>query len=276
MRKVVIAFLAVTALAANMALAQMAADKAGVDKAAAAAAPKLVRPLPFKVGETLTYEISFSKFIFSGTIGELKLLVEKGGGSKPELLETRAVMESKGFFPKLFGMKVNNHFSALVSSEDFGLHTATRLIEEGNVRREQKTVVDREKGRVIYTDRDLVNGKADPKIKESNSPNWVHDTISALYYLRTQKLKEGDRLTLPVTDAGQVHDIPVVVGKSEEIKVDAGKFKTVQLDTKIFGLLVRRDGEMVIWVTDDERHIPVRARIKTSAGTVTVSLKSIS
>ncbi len=89
-------------------------------------------------------------------------------------------------------------------------------------------------------------------------------------------MKEGDRLTLPITDSGQVHDIPVIVGKREEIRVDAGKFQTVQLDTKIFGLLVRRDGEMIIWVTDDDRHIPVRARIKTSAGTVTVSLKHIS
>ncbi len=169
MRKVVIALFVVTALAANVVTAQMAAEKTGTDKVTSPA-PKLIRPLPFKVGETLIYEVSFSKFIFSGTIGELKMSVEKGREARPELLETRAEMESKGFFPKLFGMKVNNRFSALVSSEDFGLHSATKLIEEGDARREQKTVVDREKGRITYSDRDLVDSKAAPRIKESNSP----------------------------------------------------------------------------------------------------------
>ena len=98
--------------------------------------PKISHPLPFKFGETLFYEVSFSKFIFSGTIGELKLWVSKtgpgpeAGGEKPEMIELRAEAVSKGFFPKLFGLKVRDRFTSVVSPQDFGLHTSVKLIEE--------------------------------------------------------------------------------------------------------------------------------------------------
>ena len=38
---------------------------------------------------------------------------------------------------------------------------------------------------------------------------------------------------------------------------------------------VRRSGEMFLWLSDDARRIPVRARIKTSGATVIADLKSI-
>ena len=43
--------------------------------------PSIPRPLPFAAGEILTYDISFSKFILSGTVGQLKMSVvsEKTG-----------------------------------------------------------------------------------------------------------------------------------------------------------------------------------------------------
>ena len=61
--------------------------------------PKISQPLPFKIGETLTYEVTFSKLIFSGTIGELKLSVSKPDSNKFDQIELKAEAVSKGFFP---------------------------------------------------------------------------------------------------------------------------------------------------------------------------------
>ncbi|HSQ19912.1 MAG TPA: hypothetical protein VLR92_06010, partial [Blastocatellia bacterium] len=55
----------------GIAVAQLSPEKV------AFTAPKIVEPLPFKIGETLTYDVSFSKLIFSGTIGELELSVSR-------------------------------------------------------------------------------------------------------------------------------------------------------------------------------------------------------
>src|SRR5215475_1132534 len=88
--------------------AQLTSEKAAIAK------PKLVDPLPFKVGETLVYDVSFSKLIFSGVIGELKLTVSRPDPpTAPELLELKADAVSKGFFPALFGIKVKDKFVSL-------------------------------------------------------------------------------------------------------------------------------------------------------------------
>jgi hypothetical protein len=242
--------------------------------------PKVSHPLPFKIGETLVYEVSFSKFIFSGVIGELKLWVSepgkqpKEGDEKPEMIELRAEAVSKGFFPKLFGLKVRDRFTSFVSPQDFGLHTSVKHIEEGKVQREHKSVINREAGRVTYIERDLVSTSGKPKVKEAASPSWIQDLLSATYYVRTQKLDEGDVMAVPISDGGQAYNVEVVVGKREEIKVSTGKFKTIRLEVKAFdGRFVRRKGEMFVWLTDDEKRVPVRAKIKTSGATVTIDLK---
>ncbi len=241
----------------------------------ALASPKIVEPLPFKIGETLFYEVSFSRFIFSGTIGELKLSVSNPhDSSKPNTLELKAEAVSKGFFPALFGIRVRDSYDSLVSRADFGLQTSIKLLEEGKNRREQKSVVDREIGRVTYTDRDLLKPKSEPTVKEKPSPLWVQDLLSAIYFVRAQPLKEGDVVSVPISDAAEIHNIEVVVGKREEVKTALGRFKAVQLNAKVFdGRYIKRSGEMLVWVSDDERRLPLRARVKTSGYTITVDLK---
>lgn len=239
--------------------------------------PKIAEPLPFKIGETLAYDVSFSRLIFSGTIGELKFTVSRPlDTTKPDLIELRAEAVSKGFFPALFGLKVKDRYISLINQSDFGMHSSTKLLEEGRVRREQRSVLNREAGLVTYTDRDLANVKSQPKVKEKPSPSWIQDLLSTIYFVRTQPLKEGDVIPVPISDGGEIYNIEVIAGKREEIKIGAGKFKAIQLNAKVFdGRYVRRTGEMLVWVTDDPTRIPVRARIKTSGATVTVDLKRL-
>jgi hypothetical protein len=263
-------FILALACAPGASVGQMPSEKV-------AFAPKISKPLPFRVGESLSYEVSISKFIFSGAVGELKLSVAKSDyQAKQSLLDIRAEVNSKGFFPKIFGVKVRDMFNSTVNSEDLGLHLSSKTLEEGKVRREQKSVIDREAGRVTYTERDLANEKTEPKVKEAASPTWIQDLLSTCYFVRTQKLNDGDVIKVPISDVGEVFNIEIVVAGREEIKVDAGKFKTIKLNAMIFdGRYIKRSGEMFVWLSDDATRIPVRAKIKSSGSTVTVDLKRI-
>ena len=239
--------------------------------------PAVTDPLPFKIGETLSYNVNFTKLIFSGSIGELKLKVSKvPDPGKSEMIELTAEAVSKGFFPALFGVKVKNRYISLVNLTDFGIHSSTKLIEEGKIRREQKSVVNRETGNVIYTDRDLTSTKSEPKIKEKSSPIWIQDLLSTIYFVRAQPLKEGDVIQVPISDGGHVYNIEVIAGKREEIKSGGTKYKAIQLNAKVFdGRYIKRSGEMLVWVSDDPTRVPLRARIKSSGATITVELKRI-
>src|SRR6185295_16110180 len=143
--------------------------------------------------------------------------------------------------------------------------SSTKLLEEGKVRREQKSIIDREAGRVTFTDRDLATEKSEPRTNEKPSPSWIQDVLSAIYYVRTQPLKEGGVIPIPISDGGETYNIEVVAGKREELKVASAKIKAIQLNAKVFdGRYLKRSGEMLVWITDDDRRVPVRARVKTS------------
>lgn len=267
-------------LGLGFAAAQAAPEKTPSEKAAFAS-PKIAQPLPFKLGETLLYEVTFSKTVFSGTIGELTLTVSKpnspsdsSGPSMADLLELKAEAVSKGFFPALFGMKVRNRYSSIVNQTDFGVQTSTKLVEQGKVRREQKTELNRETGLVTYTDRNLTIEKSPPNVKKKPAPSWIQDLVSTIYFVRTQPLNEGDVVAIPISDGGEIYNIEVVAGKRQEIKTRAGKFKAIQVNAKIFdGRYVKRSGEMLVWISEDAARLPVRARVKTSGATITVDLK---
>jgi hypothetical protein len=255
-------------------LAQDAPERASI----AAVRPKIDQPLPFKEGESLVYEASFSRLIFSGVIGEIRLDVTRID-SKPEnsgVVELRAEAVSKGFFPKLFGIRVRDEFISEVSAGDFGLRNSIQKIDEGKNKREQRATINPETRRVVYAEQNLADKTARPKIKQADSPAWVLDVLSAIYFLRTQKLEPGSVIPVPLTENAKFYDVEVVVLSREEIKVDAGKFKTVRLDVKAFnGRYTQRKGEMHLWMTDDPQRIPVRARIKSSGATVTIDLKRL-
>jgi hypothetical protein len=245
-----------------------------IDDKASPVVPKISQPLPFKVGENLFYDVSFERLIFSGTIGDMKLSVSKAEAAKPNLIALKADLVSKGFFPTLFGIKVKDQFNAVVSTEDFGLLSSSKLRQEGKINTEEKNQVNRKQGRVTYTFRDLANQSVEPKILEAACPNWVQDIISAIYFIRTQELKEGAVIPVPITDYGQNFVIDVIIGKREEVKVDAGKFKTIKVETKAFsGRLIKKSGELFLWFSDDARRLPVKARVKVSGTTINIELK---
>jgi len=255
--------------------AQVSSDKPALS-VQSPASPRVSHPLPFQPGETLVYEVSFSKLIFSGVVGDVKFSVSKPADPIANTIEFKAEAVSRGFFPTLLGFKVRDTYSSTVNASGLGLHSFKRSIQEGKTRREVASVIDRQTGRVTHTERNPSDDKAPPKVKESVSPVWVQDVLSAIYFVRAQKLNEGDVIPIPITDGGEVYNIEVVVGKREELNVFVGKFKTLRLDAKVFdGRFLKRSGEMLVWVSDDPKRLIVRARIKTSGATVIVELKRI-
>jgi hypothetical protein len=308
---------------------------AGAKSSQSDAGHSIIQPLPFKRGEVLTYNIGFSKLVFSGSIGQLKLTVRNGqttggvdqgkasgsattlrdgtsskdpkdtakpeepakdaspknskdavkpegpvsdasgtGGNaeQPATIEFGAGVVSKGFFTWLFGIKIEDSYGAVVSSEDLGLLRSWKEIDQGDLHRRYETKVNREQSTVSYSETDR-NKPGPATVKTGACPRWVLDLLSAVYFIRTQEFKFGSPITIPLTDVGQVYQIDVVPVKAEEVEVEAGKFKSIQLDLKIFdGKYVKRSGQLLVWLSDDRRRLPVRARLKSSGTTVNITL----
>ncbi|HNH80870.1 MAG TPA: DUF3108 domain-containing protein [Acidobacteriota bacterium] len=249
-------------------------------------------PFPFQVGESLTFEFKFSRFPIYGTIGQLNMNVvpvenltsevKKDDpspipASKSSEQETRfglqALAESKGFIPALFGLKVRDTFTSVVDLTDFSSLYMRKDIDEGKKHKKQVSLFHREKPEIHFSETDLSVANAQAAARTIEGVPWTTDLLSFWYMLRMQPFKEGETIPMVLYDDGKIFNVDVVVGKSEKISVEAGKYTARKLIIKAHeAQFIRRKGEYLIWISEDKNRLPVKVRFRTSSGTLTAEL----
>jgi hypothetical protein len=185
--------------------------------------------------------------------------------------EANLDLESAGLVSRLY--KVDNHYSSL-AGESLCAVSSILKAHEGSRHRETRVTFDRERGKAVYREQDLTKNTVNSK--EIDIPACVYDVIGALYHLRTMTLEVGQSALLPVSDGKKSVMARVEAQERETIKTDAGSFKTVRYEAFLFNnVLYRRRGRLFIWLTDDNRRLPVQIRVRLPfyIGTVTLQLE---
>lgn len=197
--------------------------------------------------------------------------------SQPLLLSTDVI--SKGWFHKLFGINFHYHVDSQVEPNAFYALRTDKLDEQGKRVRRGEAVFDQEAKKVEYTERDPNDAQQPPRVITAALEGPTQDVVSAVYFLRTQPLTPGQTFTIAVSDSGRVFQVPAVVSAEKKpLKSVLGKTAVVRVDVELFGPgrpVEQGKGKMAIWVTSDERHIPVKARLSTDMGQLDITLKSI-
>ena len=147
----------------------------------------------------------------------------------------------------------------------------TKKIREGKRQRDILLTFDRENGKGCYLAHDF--SKTPPvELKNEevkNVPKCVQDILSAIYFSRLRELRIGEKYPLTISDDGTVKNVEVKVIRSETVEVAAGKFQALKVETgSLFGGLFKTSGTLLIWVTGDERKIPIRFEAKIKLGKV--------
>jgi hypothetical protein len=107
--------------------------------------------------------------------------------------------------------------------------------------------------------------------KSGTIPKYVQDIVSSLYYLRTQDLEVGKKYSIDVYTGKMSYPMIVSVLKKEDVKVSNEKFRCIKVEPKVdeekFSLF-RIKGKLYVWLTDDERRLPVKMQTKIFIGSV--------
>jgi hypothetical protein len=113
------------------------------------------------------------------------------------------------------------------------------------------------------------------EIRNFDVPQYVQDLISSFYYMRTLNYgsaKEGDVFTVNYFSDDKVVPMNVRFGGREDIDVSAGEFKTFILSPQLSEGFTNKTSDITIWLTDDDRKIPVKVRMKIVIGALTAEL----
>jgi Protein of unknown function (DUF3108) len=126
--------------------------------------------------------------------------------------------------------------------------------------------------KAILNEKNLISGIS--KHQESPIAGCVTDSLSAIFYAASQPMVVGQSFQVPLADAMKTIPVTMKVEGHEEVKTPAGTFQTVRVEPTADAGIVKNRGNIWIWYTDDERHMPVQMRARLFWGTITFRLTS--
>ncbi len=195
-------------------------------------------------------------------IGDLYLILKQVGNDEYEI---HARVTDYGIFK--FFYPVDDTFVTLVRGAFKQPYIYNVLQKEGRgseVRR--LSHYDQDKLIVTYRKNDL------PELAfEISGP--VHNEFSSFYITRSMELEPGKSFIVPTFADKKRNEVKVVVKGREVIDSSLGRVETqVVMPLMKFKGLYDKEGDTIIWLTDDECRVPVKIRSKILIGALTADL----
>ncbi len=224
------------------------------------------RVIPFKPGEKLHFEVRWG-FIRAGEATLQVLPIEEVNGEK--VLRFLMTVRTSSFVDVFY--KVRDTYESLT---DMAMNHAIHYRKEKQGHKKKEVIVrfdwEKKETQYITTGEDwepvpLITGSFDP--------------LSVFYAFRTHDLEIGKELLVPVSDGKKCVMGVAKVLKRERIKIKMGEYDAflIEPDMKDIGGVFEKsdDAKIKIWVTADEKKIPLRFKSKVIVGSFVAELASI-
>lgn len=254
-----------TVLALALALAAAVAGLAGFARAAEAPVTPVIsttasraRGLPFGPGESLRFSIEYG-LIKAGTAWLEVEPMQVYKGRPCYHLVSRA--ESNEFMSKIY--KVRDRIDSLIDAEGLYSWRYRKRTREGSYARDYDIKYDPPTGKATYADGE-----------EYDAEPWSKDALAAFYYVRHMPLEVGRDIEVTHHSDRRSNGILVKVHSRESVTVPAGTFDCFVIEPIASeGGLFKASGRMQIWVTADERRMPVLMKSKIPVGSIDAVLQ---
>jgi len=223
----------------------------------------LASPRPgfsFPQKQTLTYSVDWRVFP-AGTA----VLHFEAAGDRERLSATAGTI---GAINLLF--HVDDRFQSTFDREKGCTFEFDKQTVEGRRQINSTQKLDYVQAKSLLDEKNLVTGQN--KHLESQLPGCVTDLLTGVFYAASQNIEVGKNFVIPVVDALRIVPVTMKVEGREEIKTSLGTFKTLRVQPTAEAGVVKNRGNIWIWYTDDERHLPVQMRARLFWGTITFRL----
>ena len=238
------------------------------------AAPPPAGAAVFKVGETATYSVQWVTGpldLQAGTI-VLKAVApdasDMGIGAATPAWVFEATAETAAWVSRFFEAK--DRFRTSADAQFIPL-LHQRFLREG------RRVVDR-----VYAydheARHVRSADSPGAAREATAmalPLAAHarDSLTALWYVRTLPLSPGTSFEMPINEAGRNQKATITVEPRENVTVQGRSQPALRIRPQLTARVQRRQAiEATIWISADERRLPLQADITAGFGRVVLKL----
>ena len=167
--------------------------------------------------------------------------------------------------------RVNDLNEALLDIVQFHTLRFYKSLEEGDYRYQEEVLFDQDAGMVYYPE------ESDSALASMEIPQHALDALSCLYFARTLPLEPGETYYVDCHIDNENYPLEIIVHEREHIRVPAGEFDCILVQPGLRGQgIFDQQGEIWVWLTDDERHMPVLMRSAIIIGEIVCVLEEYS
>lgn len=214
----------------------------------------------FPVGERMEYSVTWGGARIGRSVLALAAIDTIGGREV-----YRATLNTEGGPPFY---RLEDRLTSWIQPEPFATVRFDQNLRQGGYRRNRRHVMDLEQ--VTYSRYDLVDDEWVPHEEEADVPipEGALDDVSFVYFARLSGLEVGERYEYNRYFKETGNPVVLEVLRRETIRVPAGTYETIVVRPTIeTSGLFSEGGEAEIFLTDDERRVPVRIKTRMSIGT---------
>ena len=218
----------------------------------------------YEPGERLEYVLKWAGIAAADSVMEI---VEGDFVEGASLYRVVSTAKSRSLVDLIY--KVRNRYETHIHPSDSLTRRYVFNMREGGKREKRLLIFDQ--GALSVTR--ILEKKGNSQSRDYEILPQTHDNLSALYALRNESLQVGDSVTYRVFESRKNWELVIDVIAAEEVKVKAGRFRTVVVHPKLkFEGIFRRKGELHVYMTDDQWHIPVLMKSKVKIGSIDAEL----
>ena len=228
--------------------------------------PPLPPPRPgynFPARQTLTYSVDWRVFPAGSTVMHLQQ-----EGDEEHVTVTA---DSLGAINLIY--RVSDRFQSSFNRRTGCSSGFAKQIQEGRRQVTTDLRFDYAAGKAILNEKNVVKGTS--KHQETPVGPCVTDLLSAIFYPPSQPLVVGQSFEVPLADAMRTVIVTMKVEARETVHTPLGNFQTIRVQPTADAGVVKARGDIWLWYTDDDRHIPVQMRARLFWGTITFRLVSL-
>lgn len=214
---------------------------------------------PYKDGESIKYMLYFGPI----TGGYATGLIKKEKFEDKETFHAYVIAQSSGLADILFSIK--DIYESYFDSNTGLPYKSVRNVQEGSYKQYIDVHFDHIKNLLISS-----------KSGMHKVPSSVHDILSAFYSFRSMNysgLKEGELIVFQTFFGDEMFALKIRYRGKDIVKTGLGKISCYRFApvTEV-GRAFATEDEMIIWISDDENHLPIRVKMNLRVGSIKCDL----
>lgn len=225
------------------------------------------RSVPFSVGESLTFDVAWSNFLVAGT-ATVSVRERRTSGQAAAyyvVAEGQPIPLLARLYPVYYKA------DALLDTRTLASWWASTFAQEGQSQTTKVTRFDAGRRTATY---EVRPSAAAPRTVPVAADSV--DALSAIFLMRAKPLGVGRSFEMSVVDSGELYRVRLSVSAPESVSSRMGLVQAWRITPEFLDVGGRPGPtrKMTLWISADDRRLPVRLQAEVPVGTFDLVLRA--